>query len=77
MKVTFAKCKCSHGVILCAYAGTRTNCVASFIPLYGQFCLYDEQFSYLQKIMRSVHFDHQFDEIKRWDEMRNFKLCRN
>lgn len=75
IKVKFAKCLCSHGVVLCAYRwNSDLDCIATYYPLYNDCQIYDKNYSWLEKIMRSVHFDHQFDEIDRWRAQNDFLI---
>ncbi len=73
VKVYFAKCFSSHGIFLCAYDFSK-NVIAAYYPLYKEFCVFDRNYSWLENIMRSVHFDHQFEEIPRWQAQNNFLI---
>ena len=71
-KVKFEKSYCSHGIVLNAFDWSN-NCVATYYPLYKECHIYDKEYVFLKPLMKAVHFDHQFDEIERFQELHNFR----
>ena len=75
VKVKFQKSYCSHGIVLNAF-DWNNNCVATYIPLYEECKIYNKDYSFLKPLMIAHHFDHQFDEIQKFQDLHNFR-CPN